>query len=45
VKRSPDKYEALHRYKVADSGTWAQPVVLRNGIVIRNTDTVTLWGF
>lgn len=45
LKKNPQKYEELHRYKVADSGTWAQPVILKDGIVIRNTDSVAFWAF
>ena len=45
AKRNPDKFDELHRYKVADSSTWAQPVVLKNGLVVRNADSVTCWAF
>ena len=45
VKKNPQKYEELHRYKVADSGTWAQPVLLKDGMVIRNADSVMMWAF
>jgi outer membrane protein assembly factor BamB len=45
LKKNPQKYEELHRYEVADSGTWAQPVLLKDGIVIRNADAVEFWGF
>ena len=44
VKKSPEKYEELHRYTVADSGTWAQPVVLKEGILVRDAQSVSLWG-
>jgi outer membrane protein assembly factor BamB len=44
VKKSPEKYEELHRYKVADSGTWAQPVVLQDGIIVRDAQSVSLLG-
>ena len=44
ARRNPQKFEELHRYKVADSGTWAQPVLLTNGVLIRNADSVTFWG-
>ena len=44
VMKSPEKYEELHRYKVADSGTWAQPVVLKDGILIRDAQSVSLLG-
>jgi len=43
VRKNPDKYEELHRYTVADGQTWGQPVVLKNGIVIRGSDSVALW--
>ena len=45
LRRSPEKYEELHRYKVADSQTWAQPVLLRDGVLIRDVDSVKLWSF
>ena len=44
VRKNPDKYEELHRYQMADGQTWAQPVLLKNGIVIRSADAVALWG-
>jgi outer membrane protein assembly factor BamB len=43
VRRSPDKYEELKRYKVAESETWAQPVLVPGGIVIRDGGAITLW--
>jgi formate hydrogenlyase subunit 4 len=45
ARRTPEKFDELHRYKVADSQTWAQPVLLKNGVVIRNADAVTFWSF
>ena len=45
VKRTPEKFEELRRYKVADGQTWAQPVLVPNGIVIRDADSVAFWGF
>jgi outer membrane protein assembly factor BamB len=45
VKRGPEKYEELQRYKVADSQTWAQPVLLKDGVLIRDLDSVKLWSF
>ena len=43
VRRSPDKYEELKRYKVAESQTWAQPVLVPGGILIRDARGITLW--
>ena len=45
VKRNPAKYEEVRRYDVAESQTWAQPVVLKNGVVIRSADAVAFWAF
>lgn len=45
ARRNPAKFEELHRYKVGDSGTWAQPVLLKNALVVRTADSVTYWSF
>jgi len=42
VKRNPAKYEEVHRYKVADGQTWAQPVLLGNQIIVRDATTVAV---
>ena len=44
VRKNPDKYEELHRYSIANGQTWAQPVLLKTGIVVRAADSVALWG-
>jgi outer membrane protein assembly factor BamB len=36
VRRSADRFDALHRYDVADSATWGMPVLLRDGLVVRD---------
>ena len=36
VKRSPAKYEEERRYTVADSATWAVPVVMKDALVVRD---------
>jgi hypothetical protein len=43
VRKNPDKYEEIQRYRVADGQTWAQPVLLKNGVVIRAADAVSFW--
>ena len=45
LRRNPEKYDEAHRYKVADTQTWAQPVILKNGVIIRSADAVTFWAF
>ena len=43
AKRAPDKYEELRRYKIADSQTWAHPVLLGRDIVIRDAHSIAVW--
>jgi outer membrane protein assembly factor BamB len=40
AKRSPARYEEERRYTVADSATWAVPVVLKDGLVLRDVSAV-----
>lgn len=40
AKRSQTKYEEERRYTVADSATWAVPVVLKDGLVLRDSSAV-----
>jgi outer membrane protein assembly factor BamB len=43
VRNSRTGFEALRRYKVADSETWAAPAVLGNRIFVKDVSTLTLW--
>jgi outer membrane protein assembly factor BamB len=43
VKRTPEKFEEVRRYKVADSQTWAHPVLLGREVVIRDADSLAVW--
>jgi outer membrane protein assembly factor BamB len=38
-------FEPMRRYKVADSPTWAHPLALENGIVIKDADSLSFWSF
>jgi outer membrane protein assembly factor BamB len=40
ARRSPAKYEEERRYTVADSPTWAVPVVLPDGLIVRDASGV-----
>jgi outer membrane protein assembly factor BamB len=40
AKRSAAKYEEERRYTVADSATWAIPVLLKDGLVLRDVSAV-----
>ena len=39
------KFDPRARYKVADSPTWAHPVVINNRILIKDKTHLTLWSF
>jgi len=39
----PTSFEPLHRYKVADTDTWTQPVIAGNRIFVKDVSTLALW--
>jgi hypothetical protein len=45
ARASGTRFELLHKYPVADSPTWAHPLILDNGILVKDLDTLTLWNF
>jgi outer membrane protein assembly factor BamB len=38
-----DRYEQVASWRVAKGGTWAPPVLLQNGILTKDTETLTFW--
>ena len=40
VRRSPAKYDEERRYTIADSATWAVPVVVPDGLIVRDASGV-----
>ncbi len=42
-RRNAAAFEAVKRYKVADSETWAQPSISGNRIFVKDVSTLTLW--
>ena len=44
ARKTGKGFEPLRKYSVADSPTWAHPVVLNNGILIKDLSTLALWG-
>ena len=42
-KPSKAGYEELAKYKVADSPTWAYPVLAGNRVFVKDRDTLALW--
>jgi outer membrane protein assembly factor BamB len=43
ARTNPQNMEILRRFTVADSSTWAQPVVSGNRVFIKDNSTVALW--
>jgi outer membrane protein assembly factor BamB len=43
ANNSGKAFEPLRKYSVADSPTWAHPLVLDNGILIKDATTLALW--
>jgi outer membrane protein assembly factor BamB len=42
-RRSAEKFEPLARYTVADSPTWAHPVVVGRAILVKDASMLVLW--
>lgn len=45
VKASGEGYSELASWKVSDQPTWAPPVLMQNGILIKDRETLTFWLF
>jgi outer membrane protein assembly factor BamB len=43
VRANAGKFEPLRRYTVAESATWAQPVISGQRVFIKDVSTVALW--
>lgn len=43
AKASPAAFQPVKTYTVAESETWAHPLVLAEGIVIKDFESLTLW--
>lgn len=43
ARQNGKSYEPLRKYSVADSPTWAYPVVMGRGILIKDATTLALW--
>jgi outer membrane protein assembly factor BamB len=44
AKPSGSALEEIHHYTVAESATWAHPLVLADGVVIKDVKTLARWG-
>jgi outer membrane protein assembly factor BamB len=45
ARSDPKKFEVLKKYSVADSPTWAHPVVVGNRVLIKDASSLALLGF
>lgn len=45
AKKTPESYQILRRYTVADSATWAHPIILGSRILIKDTTNLALSSF
>jgi outer membrane protein assembly factor BamB len=44
-RQSRTGFESVHTYTVADSPIWAHPAFAAGGIVIKDSETLSLWKF
>jgi outer membrane protein assembly factor BamB len=42
---SENAFQIVANYKVSDTQTWAPPVLLKQGLLIKNSQNLTLWNF
>lgn len=43
IKASGDRFEQVASYRVSERPTWAPPVLLESGILVKDHTTLTLW--
>jgi outer membrane protein assembly factor BamB len=43
LRRNPGKYEEVRRYKVSSSPTWAHPALLKDAVVVRDAESLSVW--
>ena len=43
ARANPKQFEIVKRYTVADSATWAQPVLSGNRVFVKDVSTISLW--
>jgi outer membrane protein assembly factor BamB len=43
IKASGDRYEQVASYRVAESPSWAPPVVMQSGILVKDKESLTMW--
>ncbi len=43
IAASGDRFEKVASYRVSESPTWAPPVLMESGILVKDSQTLTLW--
>jgi len=43
ARATPDKFDPIRRYSVAESATWAQPVISGDRVYVKDVSTIALW--
>ena len=43
IKATADRFDKVASYRVADGRTWAPPVLLPDGVLVKDHETLTLW--
>ena len=44
-KASPKGFQSVASYALSDNSTWAAPVLLKDGILVKDAETLSLWTF
>jgi outer membrane protein assembly factor BamB len=45
LKANPERFQPIRTYRVADSATWAQPLISGRRIYVKDTRSLTLWTY
>ncbi len=43
IKATADRFDKVASYRVADGHAWAPPVLLSNGVLVKDRETLTFW--
>lgn len=45
ARAAGDAYKVVRQYKVADTETWAYPVLTKGGVLVKDLDSLVYWSF
>jgi outer membrane protein assembly factor BamB len=43
ARKSREKFDIVRRYQIAESATWAEPVLFEGQVLIKDANSLTLW--